>query len=192
MTLCKLRLDFVCSEKKKNGGLLTFSHLRLLPRNSSPLPPQIPSPAPVKPLDEENSQVISLLKSLLYIQSHSKSASSGRTTFEADDLLLRVKVREILLGKFVGWGMKFLWKEEEVFLGVERRFLGFWWRVGRETRRTAPTARSEGIEFSGFGFLIVGSRVWTRELHDSSVLRGCRSTNLVSRSSDKTSRVALC
>ncbi|KAL5839048.1 hypothetical protein ACOSQ3_011757 [Xanthoceras sorbifolium] len=63
----------------------TFSRLRLAPRNSSPLPPQIPSPAPVKPLDEEDSQVISLLKSLLNIQSHNSPAI-------ADDQLIPVRV----------------------------------------------------------------------------------------------------
>ncbi|KAK1592697.1 hypothetical protein Q3G72_028886 [Acer saccharum] len=67
----------------------TFSRLRLRPRNSSPLPPQIPSPAPVKPLDEENSQVISLLKSLLNIQSHSSAAIAD----DDDSQLIPVRVK---------------------------------------------------------------------------------------------------
>ncbi|KAK2642931.1 hypothetical protein Ddye_024694 [Dipteronia dyeriana] len=71
----------------------TFSRLRLRPRNSSPLPPQIPSPAPVKPLDEENSQVISLLKSLLNIQSHSSAAIADEEDNNNDSQLIPVRVK---------------------------------------------------------------------------------------------------
>ncbi|KAK4858862.1 hypothetical protein QYF36_023098 [Acer negundo] len=73
----------------------TFSRLRLRPRNSSPLPPQIPSPAPVKPLDEENSQVVSLLKSLLNIQSHSSTAIADDNDNDDSQLIpVRVKFEE--------------------------------------------------------------------------------------------------
>ncbi|KAJ0086240.1 hypothetical protein Patl1_08538 [Pistacia atlantica] len=49
----------------------TFSRFRLAPRNSSQILTQFPSVAPSETLDEDNSEIISLLKSLFKIQSHS-------------------------------------------------------------------------------------------------------------------------
>ncbi|XP_044475940.1 uncharacterized protein LOC123203577 [Mangifera indica] len=49
----------------------TFSRFRLAPRNSSQILTEFSSVAPLETLDEDNSEVISLLKSLFKIQSHS-------------------------------------------------------------------------------------------------------------------------
>ncbi|KAK3204498.1 hypothetical protein Dsin_018544 [Dipteronia sinensis] len=82
------KIDATVFNESAGSRKQTFSRLRLRPRNSSPLPPQITSPAPVKPLDEENSQVISLLKSLLNIQSHSSAAIA-----DDDSQLIPVRVK---------------------------------------------------------------------------------------------------
>lgn len=52
----------------------TFSRLRLAPRNSPQIPPQIPyTAARAETLDEDNPQIVGLLESLFNIQSHSSS-----------------------------------------------------------------------------------------------------------------------